>query len=172
MAAGRTYTPIATYTASGSSNNISFSSVPSTYTDLVLVISGRSTVAASTTQAIMVLNGDATGTSYSNTLLKGNGSAASSSRNSNYAQLYFMNDIPGVSATGNYFSVVNVSFQNYSNTTTYKTIIARNAAPSDSTDALVGLWRSTAAINSISISAVSGNWVSGSTFTLYGIAAA
>jgi hypothetical protein len=167
-----TYEPIATATASGSSNSVAFSSITSTYTDLVLVMSVRSTVSASTTQAILILNGDAGSSSYSRTVLKGDGSSASSFRDVNFSQLYFVDDIPGATNTTNYFSQSNIQIMNYSNTTTFKTLLGRNTAPSNNTEGMVGLWRNTAAISSVSISAVSGNWASGSTFTLYGIKAA
>jgi hypothetical protein len=59
---------------------------------------------------------------------------------------------------------------NYSNSTTYKTILGRSNAATSGTSAAVGLWRSTSAINSIEIGTVS--FTAGSTFSLYGIAAA
>jgi hypothetical protein len=65
---------------------------------------------------------------------------------------------------------------NYSNATTYKSILirSRGTRDNDSTDttAIVGLWSSTSAINIIKIFPASGNILAGSTFTLYGIASA
>ena len=61
---------------------------------------------------------------------------------------------------------------NYSNTSTYKTVIGKDNAASIETDAYVGLWRSTAAINTIKISIGSSTFIAGSTFTLYGISCA
>jgi hypothetical protein len=58
---------------------------------------------------------------------------------------------------------------NYSNTTTFKTMLNRSNVPSTGTGATVGLWRNTAAISSLTITSESGNLQSGSTFTLYGI---
>ncbi len=62
-------------------------------------------------------------------------------------------------------------YQNYSNTTTYKTVLSRCSNPTGGTLAVAGLWRSTAAITSITLTPTAGNWLSGSTFTLYGIKA-
>jgi hypothetical protein len=63
--------------------------------------------------------------------------------------------------------------QNYSNTTTHKTVISRGGSPATNSSPMVGLWRNTSAINSIKISLQSGTALkSGSTFTLYGIKAA
>jgi hypothetical protein len=60
---------------------------------------------------------------------------------------------------------------NYANTSTYKTVLTRSNKY-DRVGAIVGLWRSTAAINSITLTAYSNTYAIGSTFTLYGIAAA
>jgi hypothetical protein len=59
---------------------------------------------------------------------------------------------------------------NYSNATTYKTWLSRANRPSAGLDAIVGLWRSTAAITSITLSVISDTYSVGSTFSLYGIA--
>ena len=69
-----TYTAIATQTASGSTTALTFSSIPQTYTDLVIVCL---LTAGNTGDAYLRYNSD-TGTNYSDTALRGNGSAASS----------------------------------------------------------------------------------------------
>ena len=74
-----TYTPIATYNGDGSATTITFSSIPQTYTDLVLVMPIFTTVNANESVRI---NGD-TGNNYSSTWITGNGSTAASSRLSN-----------------------------------------------------------------------------------------
>jgi hypothetical protein len=58
---------------------------------------------------------------------------------------------------------------NYSNTTTYKTILERANQPQAVTNSIVGLWRSTSAISTITMTTSSGTVSAGSTFTLYGI---
>jgi len=67
-----------------------------------------------------------------------------------------------------------VDFMNYSNTTTYKTWLAREGNGTNGyVSALVGLWRNTNAITQIKVlNTGSGNFATGSTFTLYGIKAA
>jgi hypothetical protein len=111
----------------------------------------------------------ATGANYSLTILTGNGSAAASSRSSSRNQGLF--SWLTVSQTlGN--TMATADFMNYSNTTTYKTILSRLATAATSTEAEVNLWRSTSAIDTIKIYTSGGNLLSGSTFTLYGIAAA
>jgi hypothetical protein len=163
MAAGSTYTPLATTTVGSTSSSYTFSSISSAYTDLVLVISGIST--ASIYNWGMRFNGD-TGSNYSRTIMFGTGSTASSSRVSNST------NIPtGFLTTNGAPNIINI--QNYSNTTTYKTSIQRAGDASDSTSAGVGIWRSTAAINSITMFSDGGSFIAaGTTLTLYGIVAA
>jgi hypothetical protein len=159
-----TYEPIATQTLGSSAASITFSSISASYTDLVMVFSGSATA---TSYISYQYNGD-TGSNYSVTLLRGNGSAASSSRYSSITEIY-----TAISAT-NTTDINNVilHIQNYSNTTTYKTSLSRANNAAVSTEAGVGLWRSTAAINSLKVLSPTNNFATGSTFTLYGIKAA
>jgi hypothetical protein len=166
MPAGSTYTPIATTSVSGQTS-VTFSSIPQTYTDLVVVYSGKG---STTGEALFggVGNGTIdTGANYSYTHLQGNGSTTNSNRATNNT-LYVITNIVDAGTDAN----VILNFQNYSNTTTNKTIILRANSASTATAATVALWRSTAAINRIYINLSGGTFNAGSTFTLYGIAAA
>ena len=166
MAAGSTYTPIATTTLGSAQTSYTFSSIPSTYTDLRIVVTGKTNTG---TNPVAQFNGD-TGNNYSLNSFGGNGTSASADRRSNqgYAWFgYFAYMDSTTVATG----IMDV--MNYSNTTTYKTALARFSNAGIATDTTVSLWRSTSAINSILVTTGSANTFSaGSTFTLYGIAAA
>jgi hypothetical protein len=170
MPAGKTYTPIARTTLTSAASSVTFSNISSSYTDLILI---SSLGGSSTGQAIICrLNGD-TGSNYSYTALKGNGTSASSERASSQGQSRISVGI-GTSTSASDL-IISTHFLNYSNTTTNKTFISRaNKAPSGDAgaEASVALWRSTAAITSILVAPTSGDFVSGSTFTLYGILAA
>lgn len=162
-----TYTPISTTTASGSSSTISFTSIAGTYTDLVLVINAKGGAGVNLR---MQFNSD-TNTNYSRTYLSGTGSSALSSRTANFASIAFDAYATLSSSEFNYNSISHI--MNYSNTTTYKTTLHRNNNAAYGTDAVMGLWRSTSAISTITIfTNDSSNFSSGSTFTLYGIKAA
>lgn len=167
MAAGSTYTPIATTTLGSNQAEITFNSIGG-YTDLVLIVSAKQTPALNT--QYIRFNGD-TGTNYSYTILTGNGTSAVSTRYSNQDRWY--SGYYAVPPTDSY-GIEIYNFQNYANTTTYKTGLSRTNRASGGVDAMVGLWRSTSAITSITygISGASAYLTSGSTFTLYGIAAA
>jgi hypothetical protein len=163
MPAGSTYTPIAT-TSLASQSSITFSSISGSYTDLILVINGVS--AANQPANFRVGNGSVdTGSNYSRTGLSGNGSSAASYRGSSEAYFYTDN---ASNSNGDATSITH--FMNYSNTTTNKTFLNRNGASNNNTRAIVGLWRSTAAINTIQVTF--GATLTGGTATLYGIQAA
>jgi hypothetical protein len=153
-----TYTLIASTTLS-SAGGATFSSVPQTYTDLVVVVN----VSASQTPVNSGLrfNGDS-GTNYSSTRITGDGSSASSSRDSNDDVLR-----TGVVSTN---SVVISHIFDYANTTTYKTVISRGSGASDRVAAFVGMWRNTAAITTVFVTNL--NYPIGTTFRLFGIESA
>jgi hypothetical protein len=160
-----TYEPIATHTFSGSTNSVTFSSIPATYTDLRLVMAYN--IGSELVQARF--NGD-TASNYSCTNLYGNGTTASSNRRSNFTEARL--GLEGVNTTSE--GVLTVDFMDYSNTTTYKTVLSRCNHAAQSVNARVNLWRSTTAINTILISTLNASWnfTSGDTATLYGIKAA
>ena len=170
-----TYTPIATTTVTGSAvASVTFSSIPSTYTDLVLIGTPLATTSGKGTLYVE-FNGDTT-SNYSETILWGNGTSANSGRQANSY---------GASIGGWDAGVLNTQqnnithIMNYSNITTYKTVLSRWNNSADA-EVHVSLWRKTPeAINSIKIyigfansSTNQDTLAVGSVFTLYGITAA
>jgi hypothetical protein len=165
MAAGSTYTPIQTQTLGSAVSTVTFSSIPSTYTDLILVAQTKQV--SSSSYSLINFNSD-TGANYSQTTLDGNGSTASSARAANSTAIYaFFNFLE---STSNFTTSI-TQIMNYTNANTYKTVLIRSGDAGQDTKALVGLWRSASTISSIQF--FSNNTLAiGSTFTLYGIAAA
>jgi len=161
-----TYVALATQTVTGSSvADVTFSSIPSTYTDLVLVVDALCSAGSNST-FLLQFNSDA-GNSYSRTFVYGDGSTAASGRDSSQSNGMALLSIDPTNRISNIVQIFN-----YANTTTNKTAISRIDASSNVSAAVVGLWRSTAAINSIKIfNTVPRNISVGSTFTIYGIAA-
>lgn len=159
-----TYTPIQTQIGDGSASTITFSSIPSTYTDLILVANVFTTANAN---QVLRVNGDSTSGLYSTTYLTGNGTVASSGRytagNAFVIQtnIYATTTIPA-------FHII--QFNDYANTNKFKTVATRAGKVDQATEAFVGLWRNTNAITSISISG--GTFTTNAEFTLYGIKAA
>ena len=164
MAAGNTYTPIATSTLGSAAASFTFSSISGSYTDLVIIFNGQ--FDGINRQLSMQFNGD-TGSNYTRTAIGGNGSVAESVRNANETQIFV-----GYMPTANAQLTSILQVMNYANTTTFKTVLARSNDTAAYVSASVGMRRNTAAVTSITLIAYNGNFNSGSTFSLYGILAA
>ena len=162
--ANNTYQALLTQTLSTAAASVTFSSIPQGYTDLFVVCTATATVANSTFILRVGSGSVDSGTNYSTTTLYGNGTTATSTRTSNVSSIY-IGDIATSAA-----NTTNFSIMNYSNATTNKTVIGRNGISAFGTQAFVGLWRSTVAVNTISLALFSGNnFAIGSTFTIYAI---
>lgn len=158
-----TYEPIATQTLGSATATVTFSSITGTYTDLILVTNGH----AGADYYTLRVNSDS-GTNYSRTIFYNNAGTAASVRQSNLTEIY---GSIGTSST-NIGGTIH-HFFNYANTTTNKSILRRGGSDNTSSpQAEIGLWRSTSAINAISMTAGSGNFAIGTTFSLYGVKAA
>jgi hypothetical protein len=173
MAAGSTYTPIATTTLGSAAASVTFSSISGAYTDLVLVMSLLANGTSNNSDGLRFqLNGD-TGSNYSATWLSNSGTTPFSSRESSATKGRCGN----ISQTTSDVGTAIVQFLNYSNATTYKTVLGRSGNLNTNGDSnvftAVSLWRSTNAITQIVLSSSgAANFPIGSTFSLYGIVAA
>jgi hypothetical protein len=162
----KTYEPIATTTLGSTATTVSFTSIPGTYTDLVLVTSIKATSAD--TNQFMRFNSDSS-TNYSQTNLYGTGTSALSFIQSSQDKINSV--LSGYLVTSqNSPGIYNI--MNYSNTTTFKTMISRFNNSSVIAQAEVSLYRSTSAITAIEIFTTPDSFAVGSTLTLYGIKAA
>jgi len=170
MPAGATYEPISTTTLGADSATVTINSIPSTYTDLILI--GVVTTSAAAEIPQIRFNGD-TATNYSRTEIMGNGTAASSTRSSNQTRFPLGFGNTGTSTTiPGFFKVHIFSYAGSTNKTVLSEASNDQNGSGDVTR-LVGLWRNTAAITSLTLSLGTGvNYKTGSTFTLYGIKAA
>jgi len=167
MAAGSTYTKIASTTLSSTAASVTFSSIAATYTDLVLVMSYFSTASE---YPMLQFNSD-TATNYSFTQVYGNGSTAASLRQTSVNGIWVGYGAYSQAGSTNPGTII-VNIQNYANATTYKATLSR-ANSRIGVEATAGLWRNTAAISTIVIKhQTATTYIAGSTFTLYGIAAA
>ena len=170
-----TYTLIQSQTLASSAASVTFSSIPATYTDLVLKMSGRSSYSGAAVYDgfNLYFNGDSSSL-YSDTTLNGTGSANSSytDHNQPYFNLYFQ--ATGNSNTANTFGSSEVYIPNYTSTTS-KPVSAFGVGENNTTNAymsaIANLYRNTTAISSINIGASNngGTWLTGSSFYLYGI---
>ena len=157
-----TYEPIATTTLGSAAASITFSSITSAYTDLRIVL--RHQLITSDGFVYFTFNGD-TGTNYSYTQLRGDGASATSSRNTNVTALQRIYSYIAQPA----MSLIDIF--SYTGSTN-KTVLYTSEADQNGSGnvlRLVGLWRSTSAITSITLTGINGNLATGTTATLYGI---
>ena len=160
-----TYEKIQSYTLGSAASSIDFTSIGSGYTDLRLVVVG--TISNAGYDVVMRFNSD-TGSNYSFTYLGGTGSAANSGRGTSTSNIQ-LNAGAGWSTT--IPSMAAIDIFSYAGST-YKTalnLLSNDQNGSGSVNAIVGLWRSTSAITSVSIIGSSTNLQTGTTATLYGI---
>ena len=166
-----TYTLIQAQTLASSAASVTFSSIPATYTDLVLRVSSRTDAVTANDNLQVTFNSDSA-TNYSMTRLTGTGSAASSLNASNqtFARVGWTD---GNTATASTFGSMEVYIPSYlvsQNKPFSSFAVSEQNATAANMDAIADLWRNTAAITSLNIiSNNSGNLLTGSSFYLYGI---
>lgn len=159
-----TYEPIASTTLSANAGSITFSSIPSTFTDLVLVLRP---VNFGSGNMLIRFNGD-TANNYSRTVVGGSGTTVASGRLTNVP--YFGWDFYGSGINGTGGPVI-AHIMSYSNTSVQKAILGIGGHASLGVDRVVGLWRSTSAISSLDVTGPT-NFAAGTVMSLYGIKAA
>jgi len=162
-----TYTLIASSTVgSGGAATIDFTSIPATYTDLLLSVSLRSTEATVETNATISFNGSSANKSART--LYGNGSNANSYAYGSEIYLW----LSGASSTSSTFGNSQYYISNYSSSNNKSISIdstSENNATLVAQSLSAGLWSNSAAITSITITCGGGNFVQYSTAYLYGI---
>ncbi len=159
---------IADYTVQSPQASIDFTSIPQGYTDLKLVISGRSNRSAQQADNLFITFNSNT-SSYSIRILMGNGSSASSAT---YSSRYASFAVDAAGSTTNTFSSHEIYIPNYtgSNNKSYSVdSVSENNATAAQMDLLAGLWSNTSAITSISVLPEVSTWATNTTATLYGV---
>jgi hypothetical protein len=160
-----TYEKIATTTLGDNSSSFYFENIPATYTDLRIVITGRST--ANGVNLLTTFNGDSGSSNYSNTMLRGNGTTASSQRLTNFG--YFNILQAGFHTTNTHLFTIDVFSYAAS---IFKTCLFTASEDNNGSGSIlhqVGLWRSTSAITSVAFETNTEQMLAGTTTTLYGI---
>jgi hypothetical protein len=165
-----TYDALRTTTVGTATSSVTFDLTGiSGYTDLRIIANVRSTRSALSDTFYMRLNGD-TGSNYSWTFMRGDGSSATSFRAANVVGLG-IGEVIAANQTAGVFNLIKIDLMNYSNTTTNKTSISRSdVALNYGAEAWASMWRNTSAVTSMTLFMANGsNIETGSTFSLYGI---
>lgn len=160
-----TYEPIATTTLGSTASSITLSAIASSWTDLEIVVNG--TISVNGAEIGLRFNGSSSG--YSATRLRGNGSTASSMRDTSYTYIPLTINPPNALPT-----FCRAMVFSYAGGTNKTTLIEgsedRNGSPTSFVGKGVGLWANTSAITSITIMNNSGGTFSAGTIvTIYGI---
>jgi hypothetical protein len=167
---------LAQVVTTGSQSTASFSSIPGTYTNLKIMVSGNDTKnTVGDVQIRMQINGDNTAANYSSSQFDdtsggaaGAGAVASTTAGSTVCS------IPGISGNANAVGSGDITILNYRQTTFHKVVQATSMVLSTATPTLTiynlgWVWKSTAAVTSLIFSAGGTAFTNGTTFTLYGI---
>lgn len=156
-----TYEAIASTTLTATASSIDFTSISSSYTDLVLICYLQD----SGTASYIRVNNDS-GSNYSRNILYGSGTSAAAYRDSGTT-------IPAGGQASPNFAPQIFHFMNYSNTSTFKNVLNRQNEAANFISVGLSTWRSTSAINRITLNATSANSLqAGTQVSLYGIKAA
>jgi Zn-dependent M28 family amino/carboxypeptidase len=160
-----TYEPIATTTLGSAASSITFSSIPATYTDLIIVWVFQAVSAGS--NAGIRFNSD-TGNNYSYRGLTGTGGTVVSQGSSNNNQCYIQ---PNSTAATSQLQMFQTDVFSYAGSTnkTLLTSYSGDLNGSGDVSRVVNLWRNTSAITSVTLFFDAGNMTAGTTATLYGI---
>ena len=162
-----TYEAIATVTVgSGGAANIEFTSIPGTYTDLLVMSSLKGDSPLGDVQVYVYFNGNTS--NYSRRLLYGDGSSAASASASD--AIAVIQNIP--SYTASTFASTSLYIPNYAGSTNKSfssDTVTENNATGSYAAMYAALWSNTAAITSVKLDPVNGDFVQYSTATLYGI---
>lgn len=160
---------------SGSQASVNFTSIPSTYRDLVVRVTGRGTNASNTVQVLVRFNGDTANNYDWESYDISTASAANNVNNQNLAvSSVLIGALPGSSATANYASGCKAEVFDYKGTTFNKNGITHlNIVFGTTTGSVYRSqgsihWRSTSAINAALVFLSAGNFVNGSVVSLYG----
>lgn len=165
-----TYTLIqTTAVTSGTASNITFSSIPSTYKDLKILMSCRGTN-VNNTDLVLEFNGDVyTNNNYTQKYILGYGNGGSASGTQTYGQSGI---IHGTSSP-NYFDCCEIYVPNYSATSINKVFYTFDVMERNDnvcyTWGAANKWASNSAITSVKLYPLSGSFPTYTTASIYGI---
>ena len=166
------YVPIQTYTLTSTASTIDFTNIPQNYTDLYIVLSGRSSRSAVNDVLYMKFNDSTSG--YSSKILEGNGASATSYSGSSSAFTDIFG-IPAASSTASTFGSVSIYIPNYTSSNN-KSIsvdgVGENNATTAYADLYAGLWSNSSAVTKITLYNIISTFTANTTATLYGVGGA
>jgi hypothetical protein len=152
-------TAISTITLQSASSSVTFSGIPNTYRDLILVVNGNVTGSLTTR---LRFNTDA-GSNYFYVSAAGDNANGAYSTSATNTGIIPLPDFADNAAFQHVYQIID-----YSQTNKHKSVMVRAGVSGTSPNMVAGRWSSTVAINALSISASANAYTAGSTFSLYG----
>jgi hypothetical protein len=155
-----TYKPLATVTLTSSASSVTFSNIPATYRDLILIISGSNT---STSGEIRLRFNSDSGSNYPRVFFLADSSNATISGADTQTGI-------GVGTIRSSGTFISAQIMDYSATNKHKSTLSRIGHNDlNFVGGIAARWANTAAITSVACVLETGNFASGSTLNLYGI---
>lgn len=162
-----TFELIQSYTLPSNQVSYTFTNIPQTYTDLVMVANVRTTAGSGYIGFEVRFNGVSTGNAYNDY-----GVQWSTSGNASVYHEINTNSMNIGGYTNSRWTTLLLDVAQYTNTNWFKRVLARSAMEAGLGRFSTGLWRSTAAVTSMTVGHMSISTDAGSVFSLYGIKAA
>lgn len=165
---------IESFTFTGSQSSKTFSSIPATFKDLILVFHGRSDRAGQATSQLGIrFNGDSTAANYHTQNINASGATVNASAQAGTVGYGGRILLPAATSTAGFSGQARAEIARYAGTTFHKSMLVDcfwAEATSTQTEVRSGArWLSTSAITSLELLDVnSANLTSGSTVELYG----
>ena len=159
---------IETKTLGTAAASIQFTSIPQTFTDLLVLLLVRNNTSSGTQTQVFLSFNNLT-SNLSSRYLDANGSSVISANLTNQLRV---GSVPNINAGANIFGSASVYISNYATTLTKPVSIdslGENNVSASNQTLSAGLWASASAVTSIQIAPLSDNFVAGSTISLYGI---
>lgn len=165
-----TFELISSATATGSTSSVTFSSIPQTFSDLVIKVSDRAATDTQSAPVLLSINGNTSNLSSKRILSVGSGAISQSGTGNSGIGGVLGN---GSDFTANVFGSGEVYILNYTSSTAYKSISIDSTNENNGAAGYMAftavLWSSNSAITSITLTQEVGNIANNSTFYLYGV---
>jgi hypothetical protein len=159
---------------SGGAPNFDFTSIPSTYTDLALVVSARATSGSAYGTALKMVFNNVTSAQYTWKNLQGYDSTADSNGSAGADVYVTTGQMPTANQTASVFGSNNIYIPNYAGGSnksfSSEAVTEQNGSTGWIVNIIAGIWSNTSAINRITLTTGNGsNFVQHSTAYLYGV---
>ena len=165
-----TFTLISSSTLASPQASFNFTSIPNTYTDLCIKLSGRSSTGYNAADFYLTLNGTSSG--YSGRYVMKDSNDANASTSTSVTTKLLLGFVPATQATTNAFGTMEAYIPNYGDSN-YKSVYVESATENNGVIQWIyfasGLWSNTAVINQVTLTDATGTFATNSTAYLYGI---